>query len=56
MYPHIKDFVNSTAAAKINGYIKGYGSIIELEEETERFGLSERANKRLVEIVQGYGK
>ena len=53
-YPDFKDFVDSTAAARINGYLKGLGTMDTLMEEIETFGLSEKGKKRLIEIVDSY--
>ena len=50
------DFINSTAAARINGYIKGYGTKKLLMDDIESLGLSDKGRKRLVEIVNGYGR
>lgn len=48
MYPRTEDFVNSTAAARINGYIGGFGTRSQLEAEIGSFALSERARKALM--------
>jgi peptide-methionine (S)-S-oxide reductase len=53
-YPNFKDFVDSTAAARINGYIKGVGTMEQLNEEIDMLGLSEKGKKRLIEIVDSY--
>ena len=52
MYPLYEDFINSTAAARINGYLSGYGSFEDLKNELPSFGLSPSAIKRLVEIMK----
>jgi methionine-S-sulfoxide reductase len=51
MFPLEKDFVNSTAAARVNGYIGGYGTITALKEELDQLGLSEEGRKRLLASV-----
>lgn len=56
MYPDFKDFINSTAAARVNGYVKGLGNMKSLLDEIDAFGLSERGRKRLVEVVESYGR
>lgn len=53
-YPNFKDFVDSTAAARINGYLKGMGTMEQLTLEIDLLGLSERGKKRLIEIVDSY--
>ena len=44
-------FVNSTAAARVNGYLGGNGTLSALKAELAGLGLSEAAGKRLVDIV-----
>jgi peptide-methionine (S)-S-oxide reductase len=53
MLPHMADFINSTAAARVNGYLGGYGTPQALEEEIEMLGLSEAGARRLRQIVGG---
>ncbi len=43
------DFMNSTAAARVNGYLGGYGTLSALEEEIDQLGLSEAGRKKLLE-------
>jgi peptide-methionine (S)-S-oxide reductase len=52
MYSSTEDFVNSTAAARVNGYLDGYGTLEDLMDELPGFGLSQTANKKLIEIVK----
>ncbi|MFT4514784.1 MAG: peptide-methionine (S)-S-oxide reductase [Planctomycetota bacterium] len=40
IYPNEPDFINSTAAARLNGYLDGYGSSKQLDLEIEKLGLS----------------
>lgn len=53
-YPNIRDFIDSTTAARINGYIKGLGTMDQLVKDIELMGLSEKGKKRLIEIVDSY--
>jgi len=53
IYPETADFVNSTAAARVNGYLAGYGTSQALEEEIDSLGLSQAGAKKLLEIVAG---
>lgn len=46
-YPDESDFVNSTAAARVNGYLYGAGSCAQLVSELEGLGVSERGAGRL---------
>ncbi|MGO9568674.1 MAG: peptide-methionine (S)-S-oxide reductase MsrA [Desulfomonilaceae bacterium] len=55
-YPSEADFVNSTAAARVNGYLDGYGTLESLGEELEGLGLSPGASKRLTETVKNRKK
>ncbi|MDX5419161.1 MAG: peptide-methionine (S)-S-oxide reductase MsrA [Hymenobacteraceae bacterium] len=48
VYPAFADFVNSTAAARVNGYQYGYGSRKWLEEATGNLGLSPAAQRILL--------
>ncbi len=51
MYTNFGDFINSTTAARINGYVGGHGSPESLEEQLISFGLSSAASTRLMEIA-----
>ena len=51
IYPHHQDLVDSTAAARLNGYVGGYGSKDQLSNEIDSLGLSEEAEKVLVKLV-----
>ena len=52
MYPLQEDFMNSTTAARINGYLYGYGSLEDLKDELPGFGLSTAAERKLMEVVK----
>lgn len=47
MYPGEEQLVASTAAARINGYLGGYGTLRELEREIDSYGLSPEASEYL---------
>ena len=51
IYPAASDFVSSTAAARVNGYVGGYGTMETLQEEFSSLGLSEAGEKRLLELA-----
>jgi peptide-methionine (S)-S-oxide reductase len=51
LYPEHTDFVNSTAVARINGYVGGYGSQAQLLREIDMLGLSPAARKTLLDLV-----
>ena len=52
MYPNMEDLVNSTAAARVNGYLDGYGNLQEIEAEVGNLGLSPGATNKLVDMVK----
>lgn len=51
MYPDARNFRDSTAAARINGYIGGYGTAGTLEKELASYGLSPTGNKLLLKYA-----
>jgi len=51
IYPDISDFIDSTAVARLNGYVGGYGTPETLEKELNSLGLSEAGRNRLLEIA-----
>ena len=51
MVPSPRDFVNSTAAARANGVVGGYGTGAALKEELDQLGLSEAGRKKLLDAV-----
>jgi len=52
MYPDSKDFMNSTAAARVNGYLAGHGSEEMIRQEIDRLGLSPEARQMLLRLWQ----
>ncbi len=52
MYPEDRGFVDSTAAARVNGYLGGYGSLAELQKEIDSFGLSDEGRQLLRAAVR----
>ncbi|MFZ5906578.1 MAG: hypothetical protein ACOYVJ_04110 [Nitrospirota bacterium] len=52
MYSSFKDIISSTAAARVNGYVGGYGTLKNLQAELHSYGLSEQARKHLFELVK----
>jgi peptide-methionine (S)-S-oxide reductase len=51
IYPDVSDFIDSTAVARVNGYVGGYGTPETLEKELSSLGLSEAGKMRLLEIA-----
>jgi peptide-methionine (S)-S-oxide reductase len=50
IYPEISQLIRSTAVARVNGYIGGYGSFEFLQEQLNSFGLSTNGNEKLLQI------
>ena len=55
MYPNVNDFVNSTAAARLNGYLGGYGTLDLLQTELDSYGLSVEGRKKLLSLAKRRG-
>jgi methionine-S-sulfoxide reductase len=51
MYPRPIDFINSTAAARANGYVSGHGTPDDIKTNVENLGLSAAGSKRVLEIA-----
>jgi hypothetical protein len=54
-YPQDVDLMNSTAAARVNGYLGRFGTIEKLKADVDRFGLSESGRRELLEILGAGG-
>ena len=52
IYPDHRDLVNSTAAARMNGYVSGYGTTEQLARELPDLGLSGDGEKLLTKMVR----
>jgi peptide-methionine (S)-S-oxide reductase len=50
IYPNFSDFVDSTAAARINGYLGGHGTFQALQQQLNSLGLSPAANEKMLEL------
>jgi peptide-methionine (S)-S-oxide reductase len=48
MYPNEADLLNSTAAARVNGFLGGFGKRETFQKEAESYGLSESARQALL--------
>jgi peptide-methionine (S)-S-oxide reductase len=51
MFPEGEAFVHSTAAARVNGYLEGYGTPERLQTEMRSLGLSPEGSQELRDIV-----
>lgn len=52
IYPEAGKFANSTAAARVNGYLAGLGTLEALKKELKSLGLPPEREKELLNIVQ----
>jgi peptide-methionine (S)-S-oxide reductase len=52
IYPADSDFTGSVAAARVNGYLGGYGKEEELEKDLSGTGLSPDAFKKLLTLLK----
>lgn len=52
-YPDARDLTDSTAAARLNGYLGGHGTRAQLAKEIDRLGLTPAGRQRLLALVQG---
>jgi methionine-S-sulfoxide reductase len=53
MYPDPRDFMNSTAAARVNGYLGGHGSKEMIRKEIAQLGLSPQSRQALLRLWEG---
>lgn len=51
VYPTTEALIASTAAARLNGYVAGYGTRAQLDTEIESLGLSSEAQQSLRRLV-----
>ena len=51
IYPDFADLINSTAVARINGFIGGYGTCEQLKKEIDTYELTETLKKFLLEKI-----
>ena len=56
IYPRTADLVNSTAAARVNGYLAGHGGPERLQAEIDDLGLSPAGRQQLLERVGARGR
>lgn len=54
IYPESQSFVNSTAVARVNGYLGGNGTLQNLESELGQLGLSTSGQELLRRIVEAW--
>ena len=52
MFPDVRSFVDSTASARVNGYVGGNGTLTQVQETVGRLGLSEAGQEKLLQIAK----
>jgi hypothetical protein len=52
IYPSFEGVINSTSAARVNGYLGGYGTAARLKDNLKNLGLSSEAGRRLLLYVE----
>ena len=52
IYQDLKDFVNSTAVTRVNGYLGGFGAPEVFRAELDRLGLSPSGRDKLLALTQ----
>lgn len=52
VYPDHRQFVDSTAVSRLNGYSGGFGNDVQLKREIDRLGLSEAGKRALGDMVR----
>ena len=50
-YPTVLELVSSRLATRLNGYVSGYGTLGGLKQDLADFGLSEKAENKILTIV-----
>jgi peptide-methionine (S)-S-oxide reductase len=50
-YPAARDLIGSTAAARLNGYVAGYGTPGNLKKELDALGLSAASREKLLALA-----
>ena len=53
LYPSSTDFINSTAAAKVNGFLGGNGTIGDLKTDLESIKLAPEVIDRIIKGLRG---
>lgn len=56
IYPTPEALAGSNAAARVNGYLAGYGAPAELQTELDGLGLSPNSRRKLMELVGAAAK
>jgi peptide-methionine (S)-S-oxide reductase len=55
IYPHASNWIDSTAAARLNGYLSGYGLAETFAADTKQLGLSEAGERILLKSMPRQG-
>ena len=53
IYPEVDAFVDSTAVARVNGFVGGHGGAAEVRAVLDQLGLSARGQQKLLQLAGG---
>lgn len=51
LYPSAQTFVDSTLVARLNGFVKGYGTLTSIKEEIKNWNINENSQRRLLDVI-----
>jgi peptide-methionine (S)-S-oxide reductase len=52
IYPDAKDLMNSMAAARLDGYLGGFGDVATVKAQINEFGLSPAGQQELLQTIE----
>jgi peptide-methionine (S)-S-oxide reductase len=56
LYPDWEDFLDSTLAARVNGYVGGYGNLEALEAIVDEQGMVTETRQKLLDILSRFSR
>jgi peptide-methionine (S)-S-oxide reductase len=56
IFTSMQQFIDSTSAARVNGFLRGYGSVEDFDNNIDRLGLSEQPTAILKDLFYKYRK
>jgi peptide-methionine (S)-S-oxide reductase len=51
IYPSPKEYINSTLVARLNGFVKGYGTLTEIKEEIRAWNTSQADQTKIIDLI-----
>ncbi len=52
LYPTNDEFINSTLVARLNGFVKGYGSLTNIKDELKEWEINDILRLRMIDIIK----